>query len=104
MICDPSSAPMDSPTTPPPPTNTPLTTVLRDRYEITSKQISTLYKDMDDAMKVLEKREREVEKREKDWANTVALMEQHANNAKQKIILDVGMSSLSSSLFFSPIF
>lgn len=44
-------------------------------------------------MKVLEKREKEVEKREQEWAQTVAMMEMHANNQKNKIILDVGLFS-----------
>jgi len=69
---------------------TTITTTLRERYEVTVKQMGSLYKDMDESMKQLEKREKEVEKREQEWAATVALMEKHASNAKQRIILDVG--------------
>jgi len=101
MICDISSpTTMDNLTianNQSPRTNNNITTPLRERYDMTAKQMSNLYKDMDDTMKVLEKREKEVEKREKEWANTVAMMEMHANNAKNKIILDVGGTRFTTS-------
>jgi hypothetical protein len=72
-------------------TNNNITAPLRERYEVAVKQITSLYKDMDDTMRSLEKREKDVEKREQEWAKTLAMMETHANNAKHKIILDVGL-------------
>jgi len=63
---------------------------LRERFDGAVKQFTTISKDIDDAMKVLEKKE-------KMWNETLALMEKHADLAKQKVILDIGGTRFSTT-------
>lgn len=61
----------------------PLSPPLKDRFDTAVKQLTSISKDIEEGLKVLADKE-------KKWGDMLSLMDKHAENAKNKIVLDIG--------------